>query len=81
MPKADAVKTITEYCQSCHIHKNFDSANHVADVSKKYKNEPFKSSDACHACHTYERDFWGDELRNTHFPVGVLTTEAANGKK
>jgi hypothetical protein len=79
--KADTQKAITEYCQSCHIHRNFDGEKHLAAVGSKYNSEPYKTADGCQTCHSYTKDFWGDEFRATYFPEGKLTGEPSNAKK
>lgn len=81
MSKADTTKTITEYCQSCHVHRNFDETKHVAEAGHKYNKEPFKTATTCHTCHTYSENFWGDGFRATYFPEGKLIGEPPSGKK
>lgn len=81
LPKADTVKTITEYCQSCHIHRNFDGEKHMTAAPPQYNAGPYKTADGCQTCHSYSTDFWGDEFRATYFPEGKLTGEAPSGKK
>lgn len=77
--KFDAIqnnKVINEYCQSCHIHKDFDPGAHVADVRKQYKSKFFQSADECRACHYVEKEFSRNELlRKTRWPA-----EVARGK-
>lgn len=72
MAMAEAKKTIVEYCQTCHIHRNFDPADHVGQVSGGYKTEPYISASDCQTCHSMKRNFWDDVIRITHYPGGRL---------
>jgi hypothetical protein len=81
LPKADTKKTITEYCQSCHVHRSFDAEKHVAEARPKYDKDPYKTTDECQTCHSYSINFWGDEFRTTYFPDGKLIGEPPNAKK
>ncbi len=71
----EETKTIVEYCQSCHIHRKFESGEHVSMVVPKYTREPYLSADRCNTCHTIKRDFWGDITRSTQFPDGTMIDE------
>ncbi|MBF0291085.1 MAG: hypothetical protein HQK86_02915 [Nitrospinae bacterium] len=81
MSKADSAKSITEYCQSCHLHRNFDGEKHVAEARLKFNKDPFKTATDCQTCHSYSTDFWGDGFRATYYPDGKLTGEPQIGKK
>jgi hypothetical protein len=48
---------INEYCKSCHIHKNFDPADHVRSVRADYKRPYFRRARQCRACHYIEKNW------------------------
>ena len=48
---------INEYCKSCHIHKNFDPADHVRSVRSDYKRPFFRRAKQCRACHYIEKNW------------------------
>ena len=62
-------KVIGEYCTSCHIHKEFDSAEHVAEVRLEYKRKLFRTTAECRICHYLEQQWVHNEvLRKTRRP-------------
>ena len=64
-----ANKIIGNYCQSCHIHKDFDSLLHVASVRKLYKRRVFRKSRECRSCHYIEKDWMHSQHeRKTRMP-------------
>ena len=50
-----ANKIIGEYCQSCHIHKDFDPPLHVSKVRDLYNRPVFKRARECRSCHYIEK--------------------------
>ncbi len=63
---------ITEYCQSCHLHRNFDPESHVDEARAFYKKPLYQSSRACRLCHYVDDNFVGDEItRSTRRPSEV----------
>lgn len=64
-------RTITEYCQSCHNHRNFDSIKHLSEITGQYSNEPFVSATTCKTCHDISKNMWGDLSRVTFYPGGL----------
>jgi hypothetical protein len=48
---------INDYCKSCHIHKNFDPADHVRSVRADYKRPYFRMARQCKACHYIEKNW------------------------
>ena len=62
-------KVIGEYCTSCHIHKEFDSEQHVAEVRPEYRRRLFRTTTECRACH-YLKKQWvhNSVLRKTRRP-------------
>jgi hypothetical protein len=67
---------VTEYCQSCHIHRTFDPANHLPRVGTLYDREPYTITIECRVCHLVRKDTWGMRRRKTLFPGQV-----AQGKR
>lgn len=73
---ADGNKIINNYCQSCHIHRNFDSTGHVEEKSVLYKRKVFRYATECRTCHYLEKKFaLNDFTRKTRRPK-----EANQGK-
>lgn len=65
-------KTINNYCQSCHIHKDFDPGNHVAEVRKKYRRKIYRNAKECRVCHFVETRWNRTEMkRKTRYPNEV----------
>ncbi len=48
---------INDYCKSCHIHKNFDPAQHVRTIRADYERPYFKRARQCKACHYIEKNW------------------------
>lgn len=71
----EETKVITDYCQSCHLHRDFAAAAHLAKVPGHYSKEPYKSTRDCKVCHEIKRNFWNDILRFTHIPDGRIVNE------
>ena len=62
-------KVIGEYCTSCHIHREFDSKQHVAKVRLEYRRRLFITTTECRACHYLEKQWVHDGvLRKTRRP-------------
>ncbi len=67
--KSKGNKVITDYCQSCHIHKDFDSTEHMVEVQLDYKRTVFKNAEECRVCHYLEKHLVYDQfLRKTRRP-------------
>ena len=75
MAKAEETKTIVGYCQSCHVHRDFDSADHLVKVPVLYDKKPYNVADRCTTCHWIERNFWHDITQHTKPPAGRLYHE------
>ena len=71
-----ANKIIGEYCQSCHIHKDFDPPLHVSKVRNLYHHPVFKKARECRTCHYIERNW----MHNQH-ERKTLMPEDENRKK
>jgi len=64
-----ANKVIGEYCQSCHIHKDFDPPLHVSEVRSFYKRTVFRKARECRFCHYIEKDWMNNQhARKTRMP-------------
>jgi nitrate/TMAO reductase-like tetraheme cytochrome c subunit len=60
---------IGEYCQSCHIHKDFDPPLHVSKVRNLYRSPAFKKARECRSCHYIEKNWMHNEReRRTRMP-------------
>jgi hypothetical protein len=68
---AVANEIITEYCQSCHIHRTFDAIGHVSRVHALYDREPYTTATECRLCHMVRQDTWGMRRRKTLWPAQV----------
>ncbi|NIQ01322.1 MAG: hypothetical protein GWM98_13735, partial [Nitrospinaceae bacterium] len=53
-PPLKSNKVINEYCESCHIHKDFEAEPHMADMREKYRRPYFHQAQECRACHFIE---------------------------
>jgi hypothetical protein len=76
LPPEKANKVIGEYCQSCHIHKDFDPPLHVSKVRNLYIQPAFKKARECRSCHYIERNW----MHNQH-ERKTLMPKDANRKK
>ncbi|MBI5815051.1 MAG: hypothetical protein HZB29_05520 [Nitrospinae bacterium] len=75
LPADEETKTIAEYCQSCHVHRDFAADRHMEEITGKYGEEPYKSAKSCRTCHTVSRSLMGAETRQTRFPEGRMINE------
>lgn len=91
---ADSNRIIHDYCRSCHIHRNFDSAGHIEEKSVLYKRRVFRYATECRTCHYLEKKFaLNDFTRKTRrpkeanegkfkkFEIGILKAQREEGKK
>ena len=63
---------ITEYCQSCHVHRLLNPSTHLVEKPGQYKNEPFSKATSCKTCHEIKRNIWSDMVHYTYFPDGSI---------
>lgn len=68
MDSSESQQVISEYCITCHVHKDFEPAAHVKIVPTLYKNPKYKNTTECRACHTYTKTWLLDVRRHTHWP-------------
>lgn len=67
---------IIGYCQSCHIHKDFDSEEHVARVRENYNRTYFRKASECRTCHYLEKDWVHNNFkRKTRMPSRSKSAE------
>ncbi len=71
-----ANKIIGEYCQSCHIHKDFDPPLHVSRVRNLYSRLAFKKARECRVCHYIEKNW----MHNQHERKTRMPKAADRGK-
>ena len=71
-----ANKIIGEYCQSCHIHKDFDPPLHVSKVRNLYSSLVFKKARECRSCHYIEKNW----MHNQHERKTRMPEDANRGK-
>ena len=76
LPPGKANKVIDNYCQSCHIHKNFDPLLHVTNVRSLYKRRVFRKSRECRSCHYIEKNW----MHNQHKRKTRMPDDANRGK-
>ena len=72
-------KIIAEYCQSCHIHRDFDPLGHVERAKALYDSTPYSSAHECQVCHVARRDTWGSRHRKTVWPAEVAAKPRPSG--
>jgi hypothetical protein len=71
-----ANKVIGQYCQSCHIHKDFDPPLHVSKVKAFYNRQVFRRARECRACHYIEKNW----MTNQHERKTRMPEDANRGK-
>tara|TARA_Y100001934_G_scaffold230099_1_gene277474 strand:+ start:1012 stop:1428 length:417 start_codon:yes stop_codon:yes gene_type:complete len=71
-----ANKVIGEYCQTCHIHRDFDPSLHVSKVRSLYKRTIFRKARECRSCHYIEKDW----MNNQHERKTRMPEDANRGK-
>lgn len=60
MESRESNKTISEYCATCHTHKNFEPSSHLKQ--SRASNEGVTE---CRTCHTYTKTWLLDVRRKT----------------
>jgi hypothetical protein len=69
MEPEESSKVISEYCITCHNHRDFDPVSHVFDVKYRYKDKRYAAKTECRTCHTYSRNWLMDARRGTNRPL------------
>jgi hypothetical protein len=81
LPVEEGNLLITEYCQSCHIHRAFDPAPHLPRMHALYDRQPYTEATECRVCHLVNEDTWGMKRRKTLWPAQVAQkTKGKNPK-
>jgi hypothetical protein len=71
LPPDESNEVITEYCQSCHIHRDFAPGGHALRMHGLYDRPPYTEATECRTCHLVRDDFWGARHRKTLWPALV----------
>lgn len=71
LPPMESNEVITEYCQSCHIHRAFDPDQHIPRVGNLYDRQPYATAVECRVCHMVRENTWGVKRRKTLWPSQV----------
>ena len=61
-------RIISNYCRSCHVHKDFAAANHMGNVKAKYKVRQYRDAEECRDCHGINFKYFGPPHRRTRHP-------------
>lgn len=69
MKPAESNKIVSEYCVTCHNHRDFDPVSHVFDVKYRYKDKKYAGKTDCRTCHTYSLNWLMDARRGTNRPL------------
>ncbi|MFQ5560965.1 MAG: hypothetical protein ACE5FU_10335 [Nitrospinota bacterium] len=71
LPPHKSNKLISQYCQSCHNHKDFQPDEHVIALSENYKKNLYARAKECRVCHHLQVDIWKYEKHLTRYPGDV----------
>lgn len=71
LPPTESNEVITEYCQSCHIHRAFNPTQHIPRVGNLYDRQPYTTTIECRVCHMVHENTWGMKRRKTLWPSQV----------
>ena len=77
LPDDEGNTVITAYCQTCHIHRTFEAADHAPRMQALYDREPYTAATQCRACHLVGENTWGMRSRKTVFPADVAGSRVA----
>ena len=81
LPDDENNTVITAYCQTCHIHRAFEAANHAPRMQVLYDREPYTAATQCRACHLVGKNTWGTKSRKTLFPADVAGSRLAASQR
>ena len=76
LPGEESNTVITDYCQSCHIHRTFEPVGHAPRMQALYDREPYTAAMQCSTCHLVGENTWGMKSRKTLFPADVTVRPA-----
>ena len=78
LPEDESNTVITDYCQSCHIHRTFEPVDHGPRMQALYDREPYNAALQCRTCHLVGENTWGMKSRKTIFPADVAAVRPAS---
>ncbi|HJM43073.1 MAG: hypothetical protein QGH70_01660 [Nitrospinota bacterium] len=61
-------RVISNYCRSCHVHRDFAAANHMAVIKPRYRVRKYREAEECRDCHSVKFGFFGPAHRRTLHP-------------
>ena len=81
LPEDEANAVITDYCQTCHIHRTFEAADHAPRMQMLYDSEPYSAALQCRTCHLVGENTWGMKSRKTIFPADAAGSGVASARQ
>ena len=81
LPVDQSNTVITDYCQSCHIHRTFEPVDHAPRMQALYEREPYTATLQCRTCHLVGENTWGMKSRKTIFPADVAVSRSAASQR
>ena len=78
LPEEESNTVITDYCQTCHIHRTFEPVDHAPRVQALYDRAPYTSAMQCRTCHLVGENTWGMKSRKTIFPADAAGVRVAS---
>ena len=76
LPEDESNTVVTDYCQTCHIHRTFEAVDHAPRMQALYDREPYIAALQCRTCHLVGENTWGMKSRKTIFPADVADSRA-----
>ncbi|MFQ5915416.1 MAG: hypothetical protein ACE5JS_19785 [Nitrospinota bacterium] len=61
-------RIISNYCQSCHVHREFVPEVHMAAVKRRYTVRKLREAEECRDCHSVDFKLFSPEDRRTLHP-------------
>ena len=77
LPEDESNTVITDYCQTCHIHRTFEPVDHAPRMQVLYDRPPYNAAMQCRTCHLVGENTWGMKSRKTIFPADAAVSQAA----
>ncbi len=81
LPGDESNTVITTYCQTCHIHRTFEVANHAPRMQALYDRVPYTTATQCRTCHRVSENTWGMKSRKTLFPADATGNRFAASER
>ena len=76
LPEDESNTVITDYCQTCHIHRTFEPVEHAPRMQALYDRQPYNAAIQCRTCHLVGENTWGMKSRKTIFPADAADSRA-----